>query len=115
MLALVIKTPPQERYITKLAEQAGLTRQNIKRQLDVLDKNEYIFIYPSNNDPRRLMVALTDKTKEKFYSKDDLDTSTLELLFQFFTSDELESFFANIDKLSTCLDAFICGKDGKPE
>ena len=107
LLLIVIHTMDKDTpSISEVATLMGSTRQNIRKMLELLEKNGYVSIGQNLKDKRNLSVELTKQTLD-FFAKfeksgddflvkifKDVDSQQLEI-----TCKTLEIIFNNIEKM----------------
>ncbi len=85
--------------LTQLGEILGCSRQNIKKLARILEQKGYITIVQSPDDSRALCAVPTEKADGYFKNEFAVYVKELELLFEGFTPDEVESLFLLLAKL----------------
>ncbi len=85
--------------LTQLGEILGCSRQNIKKLARILEQKGYITIVQSPDDSRALCAVPTEKADGYFKNEFAVYVKELELLFDGFSPDEVESLFVVVGKL----------------
>lgn len=90
--------------LTQLGNLLGCSRQNIKKLAKILSKKGFITIEPSQQDARALVIAPTDKV-DAFFHHDFLKyQEDLNVLFQEYSKEEIETLFLLLSKLYAGID-----------
>ncbi len=85
--------------LTQLGSILGCSRQNIKKLACILEQKGYITIVQSPDDSRALCAMPTEKADGYFKNEFAVYVKELELLFEGFSPDEVESLFLLLAKL----------------
>ncbi len=85
--------------LTQLGEMLGCSRQNIKKLARILEQKGYITIVQSSDDSRAVCALPTEKAEDYFKNEFAVYVKELELLFDGFSPDEVESLFLLLVKL----------------
>ena len=92
--------------IQETADILGSTRQNTKKMLEILEREEYVAIRKSKEDRRSFCVSLTDKCFRYFEQHNDAGEKIINVLFDGMKEEDISStcrvintLFENIDKV----------------
>lgn len=84
---------------TQLGELMGTSRQNAKKLASALERKGYVTIETDPADRRAVIVRPTAKIQDHFDQRDPVYESSLAVLFQDFTDDEIGQLFKLVPKL----------------
>lgn len=93
--------------IQETADILGSTRQNVKKMLEILEREGYVAIQKSKDDRRSFCVSLTDKCFRYFEQHNDAGEKIINVLFDGMKEEDISStyrvintLFENIDKVN---------------
>ncbi len=90
-------SPPK---LSDLTEYMGSSYQNIKQLAVKLENNGFVEIQKDPSDKRVLRIALTEKCTTFWTEHQNEDLKFMNALFDSYSSEELQNFYAYIEKLS---------------
>lgn len=90
--------------IQETADILGTTRQNVKKMLEILEREEYVAIRKSKEDRRSFCVSLTDKCFRYFEQHNDAGEKIINLLFDGIKEEDISSTFRVINTLMENID-----------
>ncbi|MFY9282774.1 MAG: MarR family transcriptional regulator [Miniphocaeibacter sp.] len=99
MLLILIKMSKPNETFTNYGKMLGCSRQNIKKLVNLLEKNYYIELRIDDLDKRKSSIKITKKTEDFFINNSDLHLEKLDLLFKDYTDEEIKQFYAMMGKL----------------
>jgi DNA-binding MarR family transcriptional regulator len=101
MLAIpaIFHTPDGKATINHIARELGTTKQSAKQIVDVMEKKKYLSTAPSERDKRAVDVAVTPEGKRAFSMCSERTDLFLADIFHDFTTEDLETFCALLNKL----------------
>lgn len=101
MLAIpaIIHAPRGQATINHIARQLGTTKQSAKQIVDAMEKKKYLSVEPSDQDKRAVNVTITDEGKTAFGICSGRTDEFLADIFAEFTTAELETLCALLQKL----------------
>jgi DNA-binding MarR family transcriptional regulator len=89
-ITVIVKSEKQALTITELAQLIGTSRQNVKKMAAILEKDGFITFEKDSSDARILRVALTEKCKNHFAKRGDLEIDFITKLFERMDNDTLD-------------------------
>ena len=95
-MAIQYKEPPT---LSQLATSMGCSRQNVKKIALVLEKKGYLLLEKDEKDGRALVVKLTDKSKNYFDTRENVQKEILDSMFEKLNDEEIKDLFNLLCKL----------------
>lgn len=94
-------SPPSILEVSKII---GTSRQNIKKMALILQNQGFVSIQEDSNDKRVSRILLTKKCFDYFKTREDMEQSFIESLFNGFTEKNIEDLSNNINLLMNNID-----------
>lgn len=94
-------SPPSILEVSKII---GTSRQNIKKMALILQNQGFVSIQEDSNDKRVSRIWLTKKCFDYFKTREDMEQSFIESLFNGFTEKNIEDLSNNINLLMNNID-----------
>lgn len=94
-------SPPSILEVSKII---GTSRQNIKKMALILQNQGFVSIQEDCNDKRVSRIFLTKKCFDYFKTREDMEQSFIESLFNGFTEKNIEDLSNNINLLMNNID-----------
>ncbi|MGN0661589.1 MAG: MarR family winged helix-turn-helix transcriptional regulator [Faecalibacterium sp.] len=92
--------------LTHLGELLGCSRQNVKKLAEQLEKKGFVLFQKDPRDPRAVCVVPTEKVDTFFQQDFAQEGKKLQLLFQIYSPDEIETLFWLLTRLHLGIDRF---------
>lgn len=92
----MFESPPSILEVSKLI---GTSRQNIKKMATILQNQGFVTIQEDSNDKRVSRILLTKKCFDYFKTRENMEQSFIESLFNDFTEKSIEDLSNNINLL----------------
>ena len=105
LLLLLYKGHIKNPTVNDLALEMGVTRQSMKKMVDILEKNGYLSVEKSSSDSRALCISPTTKAYDFFQKNKLLGKMLLNKVFSGITQDELTTVLWVLQKMQTNLQA----------
>ena len=101
MLAIpaLVHAPNGKATINHLARSMGTTKQSAKQIVDAMDRKGYLSVAPSEQDKRAVNVTVTVEGQEAFMMCSARTDEFLADIFSDFTTEDLETLCALLQKL----------------
>ena len=96
IMVIQYKEPPT---LSQLATSMGCSRQNVKKIALVLEKKGYLLLEKDEKDGRALVVKLTDKSKNYFDTRENVQKEILDSMFEKLNDEEIKDLFNLLCKL----------------
>lgn len=103
LLLLLCKGNLKNPTVNILASEMGVTRQSIKKMVDILEKNGYLLVEKSFSDSRALCISPTAKTYDFFQTNKMLGKTLLNKVFDGIAQDELVAVMQILQTMQTNL------------
>lgn len=103
LLLLLYKGDLKNPTVNILASQMGVTRQSMKKMIDILEKNGYLSVEKSSSDNRALCIAPTIKAYDFFQLNKMLGKTLLSKVFDGIDQEELAVAMQILQKMQTNL------------
>ena len=99
MLLSIVRQSKEPLTFTQLGSILGCSRQNIKKLAEILEKKGFVIIKQSPDDTRAMYICPTEKVNDYFENDFSKYQEELKYLFEVYTDEEIETFFALLSKL----------------
>ncbi|MCL1842784.1 MAG: winged helix DNA-binding protein [Defluviitaleaceae bacterium] len=103
LLLSIAKMPANKRTLQAIADNAGSSRQNIKKMLSQLKEKDYVQVESSFTDARSLQVALTPKAYRYFEATTENSMEAVGKLFAQISDNDLNATIQALEKLQIAL------------
>ena len=107
LLIMISKMDKPSPSVQEIADYAGSTRQNVKKMLEILEREEYVTIKKSIEDKRSFCVTLTELCIRYFEQHKDAAEKITNVLFHGMEDRDIAStykviniLFENIEKIN---------------
>jgi len=85
--------------ISEVATIIGSSRQNAKKMVSILEKQQFLIVRKDDEDARILRIILTEKCKDYFKEREKRELEFLERLYNGFDSTLINNLCKGISKL----------------
>ena len=101
MLAIpaLVHAPDGKASINHLARSMGTTKQSAKQIVDIMVKKGFVSVAPSEQDKRAVHVTVTPEGQQAFKICSERTDEFLAMLFESFTTEDLETLCTLLQKL----------------
>ncbi|HCW53882.1 MAG TPA: MarR family transcriptional regulator [Clostridium sp.] len=90
IMVLQYENPPT---LSQLSIALGCSRQNVKKLALVLEKKGYVKLERDEYDGRALVVKLTEKSRDYFDTRSEVQEQILHMMFEKLNDEEMENLF----------------------
>lgn len=104
LMMMISRMEDEPKNVRDIAEQAGTTRQNVKKMLASLEKNGYVTSKRSSTDGRALDIDLTKKAYKYLREEGAEAERKIDELFSPLSDNDLQAVVTVIQSLVDCLD-----------
>ena len=93
----------------ELQKQLAITSPTLTNVIDVLERNGHVARYPSGDDGRVTMIAITNSARDVCYSQEfcDAGDNLVAHMFDGFTAQERRAFLRQLGKVQRNLDRIV--------
>ncbi len=95
----IIHLPEGDATLNKIAKKLGTTKQSVKQIVSIMAKKGYVTVVPHKRDKRAVNVSITRAGNRALAESNELGTRFFDVLFHEFTSEEMETLWAQLKKL----------------
>lgn len=99
---LIASITQYDSYAPTISEAAGIignSRQNVKKMAAILEREGFLQLNKDADDARIVRISLTDKCKDYFNNRSDVEAEFIEQLFKGFDTDLVKELYRSIGKL----------------
>lgn len=104
LMLMMSRMEEESKNVRDIAEEAGTTRQNVKKMLTSLEKKGYVTSKRSEKDGRALDIDLTKKAYRYFREEGAEAERKIDELFSPLSDSDLHAVVTVIQSLVDCLD-----------
>lgn len=93
--------------IQELAKKTSLEKSTLTRMLERLENSGHLKRIPSTDDRRKTIVKLTSKNKEFQDNYEEVSNDMLDLFYEGFTEDEIDTFETYLRRIYENLSQYV--------
>jgi len=98
-MVAIAHLPEDETTLNNIARKLGTTKQSAKQLITILEKKDYVSVFPSKKDKRAINVKITEPGTEVLLVVAEKGIFFLEELFNKLSTKELETMWDLLKKL----------------
>lgn len=98
MLA-IIHLPEDNASLNNIARMLGVTKQNVKQLITIIEKKGYVIAVPNQQDKRAVNIKITESGRQAMIESNQMGMKFFADLFNEFTMEEMEVLWSLLKKL----------------